>query len=82
LLVIKGDIGIIAMESKKNQRILKKPKPLTIMGVYKTFHQIALIDGNKSQAKKISKIQELIVNSIGYESLYIIRSLQGMILYF
>jgi DNA ligase-1 len=68
-----GDIGKAMMDSKSNQKMLMKPKILTISHVYKTFQQIAMLQGKSSQEKKIGRIKELLVNSTGYESLYIVK---------
>jgi DNA ligase-1 len=70
-----GDIGKVTVESKTNQKMLIKPKKLTILQVYKTFNQIANLQGKSSQAKKIGKIKELLVNAIGFEALYIVKQI-------
>ena len=72
-----GDIGLFAEQCKSNQKLLMKPKPLTVSGVFDNFKSIALMSGNQMQSKKVEKIKNLITLSQPVESRYLLRSLSG-----
>ncbi|KAG8942456.1 hypothetical protein FRC04_003624 [Tulasnella sp. 424] len=72
-----GDLGLVAKNSKNSQRLLFKPKPLTVPFVFSRLEEIAKTAGNASQAKKISIITKLLAACQGDEAKYIIRSLEG-----
>ncbi|KAF8525060.1 DNA ligase I [Hysterangium stoloniferum] len=72
-----GDLGLVAQNSKNNQRTLFKPKPLTVPSVFKSLKEIALSSGHSSQAKKVGIITKLLAGCQGSEAKYIIRSLEG-----
>ncbi|KAG8966716.1 hypothetical protein FRC03_011464 [Tulasnella sp. 419] len=72
-----GDLGLVAMNSKNSQRLLFKPKPLTLPFVFSKLEEIAKTEGHSSQAKKISIITKLLAACQGTEAKYIIRSLEG-----
>ncbi|KAF2667698.1 ATP-dependent DNA ligase [Microthyrium microscopicum] len=55
-----GDLGLVAVKSRSNQRTMFKPKPLTVHGVFKGLTDIALIEGHGSQAHKVSGIMKLL----------------------
>ena len=78
--------------SKKAQKTLFKPKPLTLPFVFGKLKEIALSTGNavggplivevslivsQSQAKKVSIITKLLAACHDIEAKYIIRSLEG-----
>ncbi|KAF9568405.1 ATP-dependent DNA ligase [Agrocybe pediades] len=72
-----GDLGLVAMNSKNNQKTLFKPKPLTVPYVFSNLREIALTSGNASQAKKVSIITKLLAACQDFEAKYIVRSLEG-----
>lgn len=72
-----GDPGDVAFEAKKKQSFtLRKPKPLTIKGVYQSLVKIA-----KSQGQGSGEVKQRIVDRLlqdargGEESRYIVRTL-------
>eukprot|EP00127_Corallochytrium_limacisporum_P003768 Clim_evm100s152 gene=Clim_evmTU100s152 len=73
----KGDLGLVAQESKANQRTMFAPKPLTVEGVFKTLRSIAELTGNASQTKKQDKISTLMIAGKGSEPKYLVRALSG-----
>ncbi|WJX44098.1 tRNA ligase [Trifolium repens] len=72
----KGDLGLVAKASRSSQSMMRKPEPLTIRKVFKTFHLIAKESGKDSQEKKKNHIKSLLVAATDCEPLYIIRLLQ------
>ena len=72
-----GDAGDVAFEAKKRQSLtLRKPKPLTIKGVYESLHKIAAAKGNGSQEAKQRIVERLVQDARGAEeSRYIVRTL-------
>ncbi|KAI6008206.1 DNA ligase I [Pisolithus orientalis] len=72
-----GDLGLVATNSKKSQKTLFKPKPLTVPFVFTNLREIALSTGHSSQAKKVSIITKLLAACQEMEAKYIVRSLEG-----
>lgn len=72
-----GDLGIVAENSKTNQRMMFAPPPLTVRNVFKELKNIATSIGHNSTDKKVGYIKKLLVASRGVESRYITRALQG-----
>lgn len=72
-----GDLGTVAQKSRATQRTMFAPKPLTIRQVFRDFKYIATTSGTNSHAKKLEKIQSLLVGAKGCETQFIVRSLQG-----
>lgn len=72
-----GDLGVVAVNSRASQRVMFKPAPLTIASVYKTFRDIAMIEGTGSQERKKSLIIKLLAASRENEAGYVMRALQG-----
>ncbi|KAK0937171.1 hypothetical protein LTR29_011287 [Friedmanniomyces endolithicus] len=72
-----GDAGDVAFEAKKRQSLtLRKPKPLTIKGVYESLHKIAGAKGQGSQEAKQRIVERLVQDARGAEeSRYIVRTL-------
>jgi len=72
-----GDAGDIAFEAKKRQSFtLRKPKPLTIKGVYQALVKIAKTQGAGSAGMKQSIVDRLLQDARGpEESRYIVRTL-------
>ncbi|KAI9696875.1 MAG: hypothetical protein M1820_008029 [Bogoriella megaspora] len=72
-----GDAGDVAFEAKKRQSFtLRKPKPLTIKGVFESLVKIAKSQGNGSQEVKQRIVERLVQDARGAEeSRYIVRTL-------
>ncbi|KAI9797973.1 MAG: hypothetical protein M1833_005029 [Piccolia ochrophora] len=70
-----GDAGDVAFEAKKRQSFtLRKPKPLSIKGVYDSLVKIATSKGNGSQEVKQRIVDRLLMDARGAEeSRYILR---------
>ncbi|KAJ3247776.1 tRNA ligase [Chytriomyces hyalinus] len=72
-----GDLGSVAEASKKKQMTFGIAKSLSVQKVFSTLKEISAIVGSSSQAKKIEKINSLLVNCKGSETKFLIRSLEG-----
>lgn len=72
-----GDPGDVAFEAKKKQSFtLRRPKPLTINGVYQSLVKIANSSGQGSVEKKQRLVDRLLQDARGgEESRYIVRTL-------
>lgn len=72
-----GDAGDVAFEAKKRQSMtLKKPKPLTIKGVFESLVKIANTKGHGSVENKQRIVDRLIQDARGAEeSRYVVRTL-------
>ncbi|KAH9904376.1 ATP-dependent DNA ligase [Xylariomycetidae sp. FL2044] len=72
-----GDAGDVAFEAKKKQSFtLRKPKPLTIKGVYQSLVKIATTQGQGSGGVKQRIVDRLLQDARGgEESRYIVRTL-------
>lgn len=55
-----GDLGLVAAKSRSNQPTMFKPKPLTVRGVHKGLMEIATIEGQGSQGRKVAGIKKLL----------------------
>lgn len=72
-----GDIGAFAEMCKSNQKLLIKPKSLTVSGVFDAFKDIATMAGRNVMSNKVEKIKSLITASQPIESRYLMRALSG-----
>jgi DNA ligase-1 len=72
-----GDAGDVAFEAKKRQSFtLRKPKPLTIKGVFDLLVKIANSKGHGSVEAKQRQVERLLQDARGAEeSRYIVRTL-------
>ncbi|RYP04238.1 hypothetical protein DL764_004577 [Monosporascus ibericus] len=72
-----GDAGDVAFEAKKKQSFtLRKPKPLTIRGVYQSLVKIANSQGHGSGEAKQRIVDRLLQDARGgEESRYVVRTL-------
>ena len=72
-----GDAGDVAFEAKKRQSFtLRKPKPLTIKGVYDSLVKVANSKGPGSQEFKQRIVERLLQDAQGAEeSRYLVRTL-------
>jgi DNA ligase-1 len=72
-----GDAGDVAFEAKKRQSfVLRRPKPLTIRGVYESLVKIAKCQGTGSQEAKQRIVDKLLQDTRGpEEGRYIVRTL-------
>uniref|UniRef100_A0A8C0X4E8 DNA ligase n=1 Tax=Castor canadensis TaxID=51338 RepID=A0A8C0X4E8_CASCN len=73
----KGDVGLVAENSRSTQRLMLPPPPLSTSGVFNKFRDIARLTGSASTAKKIDIIKGLFVACRHSEARYIARSLSG-----
>ncbi|KNH09116.1 DNA ligase I [Perkinsela sp. CCAP 1560/4] len=73
-----GDLAEVAQFAKKGVMTLCKSKPLTIRQVFATFYDIATKSSGKDAQKfRQEKITRLLQRSMGIESNFIVRALQG-----
>ncbi|XP_018339725.1 PREDICTED: DNA ligase 1 isoform X1 [Trachymyrmex septentrionalis] len=72
-----GDLGIIAENSKSNQRTMFQPAPLTVPNIYSRLMEIAQMTGHASLSKKLDKIQTLFVACRNTEARYLVRLVAG-----
>lgn len=72
-----GDPGDVAFEAKKRQSYtLRKPRPLTIKGVYQSLVKVANSKGHGSQEVKQRIVERLLQDARGpEESRYVMRTL-------
>ncbi len=72
-----GDPGDVAFEAKKKQTfMLRKPKPLTIKGVYQSLVKVATSQGQGSVEAKQRIVDRLLQDARGgEESRYMVRTL-------
>ncbi|EGW00804.1 DNA ligase 1 [Cricetulus griseus] len=73
----KGDVGLVAENSRSTQRLMLPPPPLTTSGVFTKFCDIARLTGSASMAKKLDVIKGLFVACRHSEARFIARSLSG-----
>ncbi|XP_040490172.1 DNA ligase 1 isoform X5 [Ursus maritimus] len=73
----KGDVGLVAENSRSTQRLMLPPPALTAAGVFTKFRDIARLAGSASTAKKIDVIKGLFVACRHSEARYIARALSG-----
>jgi len=69
-------LGLVAKASRSSQKMMFKPKPLTISRVLSTFRTIAKESGKDSQDKKRNHMKGLLVAATDCEPQYITRLLQ------
>ena len=55
-----GDLGLVAAKSRSNQPTMFKPKPLTARGVWKGLMDIATVEGQGAQGRKVGGIKKLL----------------------
>jgi DNA ligase-1 len=86
-----GDLGLVAVKSRSNQPTMFKPKALTVRGVHKSLLDIATMQGNGAQGRKVDGIKRLLSAADGSsrkvditkdkggpsEAKFIIRFLEG-----
>lgn len=72
-----GDLGLVAEQSKSNQRMMIEPAALTVPGVFAKLRDIARKTGAASMNTKADKIQAIFVACRQSEARYFIRSLLG-----
>ncbi|KAJ1936177.1 ATP-dependent DNA ligase Cdc17, partial [Linderina pennispora] len=72
-----GDLGAVVVASKSNQRLMFKPKPLTVTKVFTSFKEIAMTSGANTVQKKQSQIAGLLASCSDIEGKFLIRSLEG-----
>lgn len=73
----KGDLGLVAVASKRHQPTMFRSQALTVPFVFRQLQEIAAASGAKSQDKKLGIIKRLLAACTGEESKYLIRSLEG-----
>lgn len=55
-----GDLGLVAAKSKSNQKLMFKPKSLTVRAVHEGLLAIATIEGQGAQGRKVAGIKKLL----------------------
>ncbi|KAM5296447.1 DNA ligase 1 isoform 2-T2 [Glossophaga mutica] len=75
----KGDVGLVAENSRSTQRLMLPPPALTASGVFARFRDIARLTGSASTAKKIDIIKGLFVACRHSEARFIARALSGQL---
>ncbi|XP_053771091.1 DNA ligase 1 isoform X3 [Desmodus rotundus] len=75
----KGDVGLVAENSRSTQRLMLPPPALTASGVFARFRDIARLTGSASTAKKIEIIKGLFVACRHSEARFIARALSGQL---
>ena len=55
-----GDLGLVAAKSRSNQPTMFKPKSLTVRGVLEGLMNIAIVQGDGSQGRKVAGIKKLL----------------------
>lgn len=73
----KGDVGLVAENSRSTQRLMLPPPALTASGVIAKFRDIARLTGSASIARKIDIIKGLFVACRHSEARFITRALSG-----
>ncbi|GAB5581847.1 DNA ligase 1 isoform X4 [Prionailurus iriomotensis] len=73
----KGDVGLVAENSRSTQRLMLPPPALTATGVFAKFRDIAGLAGSASTAKKMDVIKGLFVACRHSEARFIARALSG-----
>lgn len=72
-----GDLGIVAEQSRANQKTMFPPPPLYVGTVFKTLKALSQMKGSKVGEKKAAEVKKLLVSCKGPEARYVIRMLQG-----
>ncbi|KFO26258.1 DNA ligase 1 [Fukomys damarensis] len=75
--VEKGDVGLVAENSRSTQRLMLPPPPLSTSGVFSRFQDIARLTGSASMTKKMDIIKGLFVACRHSEARFIARALSG-----
>ncbi|KAM6154137.1 DNA ligase 1 isoform 2-T2 [Erethizon dorsatum] len=75
--VEKGDVGLVAENSRSTQKLMLPPPPLTTSGVFSKFRDIARLTGSASMTKKMDIIKGLFVACRYSEARFIARALSG-----
>ncbi|XP_017497849.2 DNA ligase 1 isoform X1 [Manis javanica] len=73
----KGDLGLVAENSRSTQRLMLPPPVLSASGVFSKFRDIGRLTGSASTAKKMDIIKGLFVACRHSEARFIARSLSG-----
>jgi len=71
------DLGEVALQSRVAQKMLMKPKKLTMEAVFKDMHLIANAKGSGSSGFRKEKISKMMVASQNEEAKYLVRMLQS-----
>lgn len=72
-----GDLGQVAVLSRKRQPTMFRSSALTVQDVFEQLHSLANMTGNKSQDRKMGIITRLLSACQGQDAKYLIRMLEG-----
>jgi DNA ligase-1 len=71
-----GDLAEVAQNGKQKVQTLVKPKPLTVVRVFKTFREVSTMSGKDVMRRRHDLLKALIRDAKGPEINFIVRALQ------
>ena len=71
-----GDLAEVAQNGKQKVQTLVKPKPLTVSRVFKTFRDVATMNGKDVMRRRQDALKAIIRDAKGPEINFVVRALQ------